>query len=244
MNKTIKIADLPIEIHTQYDSLFHVEDYETDETPVFSVCTTEQDVLAEQKKSMAECAYEGTPYPNYSPAQLENAAVYRKIAEKLPEYDGFVFHGAAVAVGENAYLFTARSGTGKTTHANLWLKNIDGSYIVNGDKPILRLFDGKPFVCGTPWMGKEGYGCSKNVPLAAVCLLNRGDENQLTKTTFKAVFPRLLGQVYRPENGTLVVKTAKLLEQICQSVSMYELFCNREDDAALVSFEGMSDHKL
>ena len=77
------------------------------------------DEFAEQKKSMAECAYEGIPYPNYSSAELENTAVYRKIAMKLPEYDAFVFHASAVAVGERAYLFTAKSGTGKTTVANI-----------------------------------------------------------------------------------------------------------------------------
>ena len=127
MDKKIKLANIPIEIHTLFDSLFHTEEYETDETPDFTVCTTEQDIIAEQKKSIAECAYEGIPYPNYSPAELENTAIYRKIADKLPEYDGLVFHGSAVAVGEKAFLFTAKSGTGKTTHTNLWLKNIKGS---------------------------------------------------------------------------------------------------------------------
>ena len=244
MDKRIRIAGISIEIHTLYDSLPYSENYETDETPAFTVSTTAQDILAEQKKSIAECAYEGIPYPNYAPAELENTAIYRKIAMKLPEYDAFVFHGAAVAVGETAYLFTAKSGTGKTTHTNLWLKNIEGSYIVNGDKPILRMIDGKPYVCGTPWMGKEALGCNKNVPLAAICLLSRGTENHIEKTDFQKMYPRLIGQCYRPPKGALVAKTIKLLERIGKYVPIYELTCNMEDEAAMVAFGGMADDKV
>lgn len=244
MDKKIELARIPIEIHTLFDSLLNTGEYETDEPPAFSVSITKQDILYEQKKSISEAAYEGIAYPGYSPAELENTAVYRKIAMKLPEYDAFVFHGSAVAVGEKAYLFTAKSGTGKTTHTNLWLKNIEGSYVVNGDKPILRIMDGKPFVCGTPWMGKEGFGCNAIVPLTAICFLNRGKENRIEKTEFRKVYPCLIGQSYRPENGALVAKTVMLLEKIGHCVPIYELTCNMEDEAARIAFGGMSDDEI
>ena len=243
-SKRICLAGIPIELCTLLPSLKNIEGYETDAPPAFTVRTTKQDILSERRKSIAECAYEHIPYPNHSPAELENTAVYRKIAEMLPDHDGFVFHGSAVAVGEKAFLFTAKSGTGKTTHTTLWLKNIKGSFVVNGDKPIIRLIDDKPFVCGTPWMGKENYGCNKNVPLSAICFLNRGAENRIEKAEFGQVYPRLLGQTYRPENGARMVKTIKLLEKIGRSVPIYELFCNMEDEAAFVAFEGMTDDKI
>ena len=240
MIKTLKLADIPIRIETLFDFILPTEGYETGEEPAFAVHITERDILTERKKSITEALHEGQACPLYSPAELESTAVYRKIAAKLPEYDAVVFHGSAVAMGEKAYLFTAKSGTGKTTHTNLWLKNIEGSYIVNGDKPILRLLDGKPTVCGTPWMGKEGCGCNKNVPLAAVCFLNRGTENRIERTEFSMIYPRLIGQTYRPESGAMVAKTVRVLEKIGQSVPFYELFCNMEDEAAKVSYEGMT----
>ena len=244
MDTIIKLAGIPIAIHTLYESLNNTDEYKTDDSPAFTVEMTEADILYERRKCVEECAYEGIPCPDYSPAQLENTAVYRKIAAKLPEYDAFVFHGAAVAVGERAYLFTAKSGTGKTTHVRLWLDHIAGSYIVNGDKPILRVIDGKPYVCGTPWMGKEGYGCNRIVPLSAICLLNRGDDNRIEKTAFAKVYPRLIGQAYRPPDGAAVRKTVSLLEKIAQSAPIYELFCNMEETAARVAFGGMSDDKI
>lgn len=244
MDKIIKLAGIPVEIHTMFDSLVNTDEYETDETPAFTVTTSEEDIIEEQKKSIAEAYYEGINYPGFSPAELENTAVYRKIATKLPEYDAFVFHGSAVAVGDKAYLFTAKSGTGKTTHTNLWLKNIEGSYIVNGDKPILRIIDGKPFVCGTPWMGKEKHGCNRIVPLHAVCILSRGEENIIEKAGFSDVFPILIGQTYRPPNGALVKKTVSILKKVGESVGFYKLSCNMKDEAAFVSFRGMNDGKI
>ena len=64
MEKRIKLAGIPIEIHTLFDSLINIEEYETEETPAFTVSTTAHDIIAEQGKSIAECAYEGIPYPN------------------------------------------------------------------------------------------------------------------------------------------------------------------------------------
>ena len=139
---------------------------------------------------------------------------------------------------------TAKSGTGKTTHTNLWLRNIAGSYVVNGDKPIIRMINDTPYVCGTPWMGKEGYGCSRNVPLAAICLLERGAENHIVPADFRNVYPRLIGQAYRPPEGALVAKTVRLLERVGRCVPSYNLFCNMEDEAAIVAFGGMSDDKI
>lgn len=241
MTKKIELAGLVIEIHSLYDSLPNTAEYETDADADFTVEITEADIEAEYKKSVAEAEYEGLPYPGFSAESLENTAIYRKIAMKLPAYDALVFHGSAVAAGDRAYLFTAKSGTGKTTHTALWLKNIGGSYVVNGDKPIIRMIDGTPYVCGTPWMGKEGYGCNKTVPLAALCFLNRGEENRIEKTDFGSVFPRLMGQAYRPPDGMLLARTLKILEAVGKAVPIYELYCNMEDEAATVSYRGMTE---
>ncbi|MCQ2426095.1 MAG: hypothetical protein MJ070_08105 [Lachnospiraceae bacterium] len=239
MKKTIIIAGIPIAIETIYESMTAAfDEYETDRKPSFTVTTTEADIDAEERKSISECAYEGIPYPGFSRAELENTAIYRKIAAKLPEYDALVFHGSAVAVGEEAVLFTACSGTGKTTHTRLWLKNIPGSYVVNGDKPVLRVTEGNVLVCGTPWMGKECLGCAKDVTLKALCFLNRGAENRIEKTTLSAVLPRLIGQAYRPADRALISQTVRLLDRIGRNVGLYELFCNMEDEAARVSYEG------
>lgn len=240
MKTILKLAGIPIEIQTLYPSLpIGSAAFETKDTPAFCVEISERDIADEREKSMAECAYEGLDYPDYTETELESTAVYRKIAKQLPLYDAFVFHGAGVAVGEQAFLFTAKSGTGKTTHIKLWLKNIDGSFVVNGDKPILRLMNGQVYVCGTPWMGKEQLGCAANVPLKGLCILNRGEKNSIGKVEFPFAAPRLIGQAYRPPEGDAMIRTIKLIEKIGKSVALYELYCNMEDGAAIVAYDGM-----
>lgn len=84
----IKLAGIPMEIHALYMLPSSIGDYETEEEPAFTVRITEQDIENEREKSMAECAHEGIAYPDYSPAELQSTAVYRKIAFCFPWLSG------------------------------------------------------------------------------------------------------------------------------------------------------------
>ena len=87
---------------------------------------------------------------------LESLAIYRKIAEKVIEYNGFLLHGVVVEVNKCGIAFLARSGVGKSTHVMLWKELLKNKLtIINGDKPLVRIIDGKIFAYGTAWAGKE-----------------------------------------------------------------------------------------
>ena len=237
---TICIAGLTIGIHHIYNSINRSPSCFFGSGPHdFEVTIREEDISAEREKVRAEYALEGLPYEEFPPSSLETTAIYRKIGQQLPRYGGVIFHGSAVAIGERAYLFTAKSGTGKTTHTNLWLKTIPGSYIVDGDKPILRLTDGGVTVCGTPWNGKEGLGTNAMVPLKAICLLERGEENRIRQITFQEALSTVIGQTYRSPNRAVLAETLKIIGRLGRQVDFYRLSCNMEDEAALVSFRGM-----
>ena len=246
MKITLSLAGIPVEINTLFpDSLpTCYTDYITDKAPLFSVTISASDIERERQKSIAECRLEGTEYPGFTPPELESTAVYRKTAEILPSFGAFVFHGSAVAVNGKAFLFTAKSGTGKTTHTNLWLKNIPGSFIVNGDKPIIRVTDGGVYVCGTPWTGKEGLGKNVCVPLKALCVLSRGEQNSIQTVPFNSVMPKLIEQSYRPADGGQLVRTLSLIEKAAKELRFYSLFCNMSDEAALLSFNTMNNDEI
>lgn len=92
----------------------------------------------------------------YSRGYLESLAVYRKISEAVLDYDAFLFHCSAVAVDGEAYLFTAPSGTGKSTHTRLWRERFgERAVMINDDKPLIRMEEGTFYVYGTPWNGKH-----------------------------------------------------------------------------------------
>ncbi len=86
----------------------------------FSVKISRSDIDYERMKSAREDEIEGIPIRQFSDGYLETLAVYRRIAEKMPEYRTLLFHGSCVAVDGAGYLFTAKSGTGKSTHTRLW----------------------------------------------------------------------------------------------------------------------------
>ena len=94
--------------------------YAAEGEPDFVVRIAPQDIDRERSLSAREHELEGRPPRNWSDAYLEDLAVYRRIAERMPLYDTFLCHGSAVAVDGRGYLFAAPSGTGKSTHAQLW----------------------------------------------------------------------------------------------------------------------------
>ena len=145
-------------------------------------------------------------------------------------------HGAVIAVGQKAWLFTAPSGTGKTTHIRLWLENIPGSYVVNGDKPLIRMGE-EVTVFGTPWAGKEGMQRNTGVPLCGIVLLERGALNRIEALDFAHALPTLIQQIYRPKEREPLEKTLELIGELDRRIPLYRIECNMLPEAALTAYE-------
>ena len=240
MDFKIKLAGIVIGVRSIYDEVFTLcKDYLTDEEAAFTVCVTPEDIAFEQEKSIREALYERRLPERFSESYLETLAVYRAIVEKLMNYDVFLMHGSAVAVDGQGYIFTASSGVGKTTHTRLWLEHIPGAYVVNGDKPLLRLRGDAVEVCGTPWAGKEGMNRNTAVPLRAICVLERGQENSIEPLPFLAAYATLLQQSYRPSDAALLQKTMGFVRELGDKVQIYRLKCNMDPSAAAVAYEAM-----
>lgn len=210
----------------------------------FHVTTTQDDIEFEREKSIREAKAEGEEPREYSDGYLEMLAVYRKIAMKMLAYDTWLMHGAVVGVEGEAVLFAAPSGVGKTTHLRLWLENIPGAFVVNGDKPLLRLDGDVCMVYGTPWAGKEGMQTNVALPLRAVCFLERGKTDQIEKISFADAYPLLLQQSYRSSNAKAMEKTLGFLQRVCMTVPMYRLHCTMDANAAKIAYEEIYGKKL
>lgn len=243
MKRTYRIAQKNIEISSLHNDVHSLcRDYITDDAADFSVEINEQDIDFERKKSEDEDKREGIPTRQFSDGYLETLAVYRKIAEQMIEYDTFLFHGSAVAVDGEAYLFAAKSGTGKSTHTRLWREHFgERAVMVNDDKPLLMIKNDKVYVCGTPWNGKHMLGCNMIAPLKAICILNRDTVNHIEQVSPLKALPFLLRQTYKSSNKVNYAKTLSLLEKLTQKVKLYSLGCNMEPNAAVVSYSGMQD---
>ncbi len=230
---TIRIAELNIGVDNRFDYIEkRARDYLTDEPPLFTVSASDEELLCEKNATEIE-------YPD---GYLEYIVVYRKIADRLPEFDGFVFHGAVLNLDGRAYAFTARSGVGKTTHTRLWLSEFgERVHYLNGDKPIIRFIDGIPYACGTPWQGKEGYGTNEKAPLSGIAFLARGTENTAQPVPPSEVVTRLITQIYIPRGSASALSlTMRLANRLIGSVRLVDLKCNMDPEAAHVSYAALS----
>ncbi len=225
-------------IHPEFASF--AENYITDEPEIERITVTQTDIGSEREKSEREDINSGRRIRFFRDSYLETLAVYRKIAEILPRYDTVLFHGSAIAVDGVGYLFSAKSGTGKSTHAGLWREYLgESAVMINDDKPLLRITDEGSVVCGTPWDGKHHLSTNCSVPLEAICFLEQAKENWIVPISKREAYPLLLQQVYRPADVDSLKKTLVLLDRLSAAVSLWRMGCTIDPEAAKMAYEAM-----
>ena len=205
---------------------------------------TQSDIDFEREKSAREDIKEGIPIRRFSDAYLETLAVYRKIADCLLSCDTLLFHGSVIAVDGEGYLFTAKSGTGKSTHTRLWREYFgERAVMVNDDKPLLRITDSGVTVYGTPWDGKHRLSTNIAVPLKGICILTRNAKNHIEPVEPHALYPLIVQQTNRSLSADGMKHTLSLIDRMLHVVPVYRLCCNMDIEVARVAYEGMNRRK-
>lgn len=242
MIKAYKIADTSFAIDSVYEEVHELcRNYQCDEPIEFTIKTTNSDIDYERQRSAQTDVKEGHPIRDFPDSYLETLSVYRHLCERLIEKDILLFHGSVIAVDGVAYLFTAKSGTGKSTHTRLWREHFgERAVMINDDKPLLKITDSGVTVYGTPYDGKHRISTNTSAPLKAICMLYRGEENKICKISKTEAYPMLLQQTHRPMNSEKMHKVFSLLDRMCEKLSLYRLECNMNPDAAVTAYQGMN----
>ncbi len=157
----------------------------------------------------------------------------------LLEHNGCMLHSSAVVVDGFAYLFSANSGMGKSTHTKLWLEHFgEKAFIINDDKPSLKKENGQWYVYGTPWSGKHNINVNTKVKLGAIVFLERAENNWIEPIDVRDAIPLFFNQTVRTfrkeEKMDLVLKN---MEQILTANPIYKMGCNVSDDAVVTAYE-------
>ena len=238
---TYKIADVVIEIQSLYEGIHsYCKHYRCDEPAELCISVAKEDIHYEQQKSEAECLMEGKEVIVFPEGYLESLSVYRKLADQLLDRDIFLFHGSAISVDDRAVLFTAKSGTGKSTHTKLWRDMFgERAVMINDDKPLLRVTDDGVVVYGTPWDGKHRISTNCKKPLEAICILERGEENQIRQISAREALPMLMQQSHRSADPAAVAKMLQVINKASSRVRFYRLKCNMDPEAAQVAYNAM-----
>ena len=203
------------------------------------ISITEQDIEAE--RCFLSGKKNGEPLEASTPEAQELLVLCRKAAELMPQYQAVLFHGSALSMDGEGVLFTAPSGTGKSTHTALW-RRVFGSRVkmINDDKPFLAVQDGHIQVFSSPWQGKHRLGENISAPLKAICILGRGEQNSIVRVPAAQALPMLMQQTYRPRSAEAMVHTLRILDCLTRQTAVYRLTCNIDPEAAWTAWRGIT----
>ena len=238
----IEIAGYTGQINSLFESTRdYCRNYLTESKPDFTVSITREDLAFEQEALRQEALEEGIRVRTFTDPFLERTVIQRKYAEYLFEKKVLMIHGSTVAVDGKSYLFTAKCGTGKSTHTRLWRQVFsDRAVMVNDDKPFLKFTESGVLACGSPWSGKHGLDNNITVPLQGICILERGKENRIERISAGEALPMLLHQSYCPLASEKRILFEALVKQLSEKTPLWRMRCNRDSNAAEVSHSAMS----
>lgn len=237
----VELAGVPIRVEALFETTRdYCADYLTDAEPREHIVLTQGNIDAERDLAARRNRRDGLPVRQHSDAYLETLALYREAADVLLAYDTVVFHGVVMGLDGAAYILTAPSGTGKSTHASYWLSQVPGSYVLNGDKPLLAVREGEVRAYGTPWRGKERIGVPGSLPVAGVCIIERAKEDFIERLEPREALPVLIQQTHRPATTDGLVKGVEIAGRIGEMVPLWRLGATLSEHSAIVSSQAMT----
>lgn len=182
--------------------------------------------------------------PSFADIFCENGnwMLYIGIEHMMLNFNRFFLHASAVIYQGKAYLFSAPSGGGKSTHAALWQQHF-GAKLLNGDKVLIEVRDGQCIAHGSPVAGSSGIYERDSAPIAAVYLLKKEKENRVTPVSMRGALMALYSEAIKERkdpafNGKLL----DLIEKMLACVPVRTLACLPEKSAVecvLQKEEGM-----
>ncbi|MBR6705875.1 MAG: hypothetical protein IKI84_04255 [Clostridia bacterium] len=237
----IEMAGAPVAVRCRFhenQEFFH--DYFTEKEPLFTIEPTEADLRQMQADFDRMDEMEGISKHRRTESFLENNAIHSLLAERLVEQNVLLMHGSALCMDGDAYIFTAKSGMGKSTHARLWREVFgDRVWMINDDKPMVKISESGVMVYGTPWDGKHHLSRNASAPLKAIVNLTRDESNHIAPMSRADAFPVLIKQCFGSRNPVAMARVVELEKRLLNAVDFYALGCNMEKDAAKVAWEGM-----
>ena len=164
---------------------------------------------------------------------------------KLIDYNGIMLHASAIVVDDKAYLFSAPSGTGKSTHTGKWLELFgESAYILNDDKPAIRVLDDGIYAYGTPWSGKCDISVNKKVKLQGICFLERDKKNYIELMDNVTSIFRLYHATLKKLSFEQINRVMDIIDSIVNKIPIYKMGCTPTVEAAKMAYDAMSKSEV
>ncbi|MEE0843100.1 MAG: hypothetical protein U0L75_02090 [Ruminococcus sp.] len=220
------IADLVTEytpLSEEFKAFLEPFSYDGDRATDITLRYTREDAESLLKKMVKETTF----------SQAESFGVSGIFNRSIIRHRAMLVHSSALICGGKAYLFSADSGVGKSTHTRLWLDAFgDEVHIMNDDKPVLRIYDDRILACGTPFDGGSGIALNETYPLGAIIFIERGEENSVRVPSDKEVIQKLYFQTARMVGPKTAQEMLINFDLLIGKAKFYILACNMDISAA------------
>ncbi len=227
----LSVADLIVEINPLYDLLksrLGPYAYDGEKQADIVIPITEQFFIDRQNEhpelTLEECEYLYTGSCFYT---------------ELIKFGGVLLHSSCVQYENYAYLFSANSGVGKSTHTHLWLEKFPTAEILNDDKPAIRKIGNKYYAFGTPWSGKFDESINTKTEIAGIAFLSRGETNEITRVTGEEAMLDFMNQTVRPNKKEYMIFFMEILDKILSEVPVFKMKCNISEEAVETAYNAM-----
>ncbi len=231
----LRVADLIVEITPKYELL------KTRSVPYIYNGEKDADIVINLSDKFFNDRQKENPNLSLDECEYFYTASY--FYTEIIKFNGVMLHASAVQYENFAYLFSADSGTGKSTHTHLWLQKFPEAQILNDDKPAIRFKDGKFFAYGTPWSGKNDESINTATEIAGITFILRGENNKIEKITGESALTDFLNQTVRPNKKEYMISFMETLDKILTEIPLFRLKCNISIDSVEVSYNAMKPKK-
>lgn len=227
------IADFIVEIKPKFDNLKNLCEpflYIGERSADFSVVPSES-YLESLKNRMVE----GSTIDKAE--EFATASIFN---HEIIHRGAMLVHSSALVFDGKAYLFSAESGVGKSTHTKMWLKKFcEKVHILNDDKPVVKIKLGIPLCCGTPFDGGSGIANNETVPVGAVVFIERSDSNFVTIPDTKEIVQRLYRSTVKYVNKSDGMYLLSNFDNLVQHTKFFVLHCNTNESAVDVAYNNI-----
>lgn len=167
-----------------------------------------------------------------------NNCLMMMYAFSAASYNALMVHASVIRNDNKGYLFLGKSGTGKSTHSNLWLKHIPGSDLLNDDNPIVRITGSEVIVSGSPWSGKTACYRDLQVSVGAIVRLNQASANNIEKCKPSQSFAVFLASCSAMKwDKRIYDNICDTVSKVAETVPFYVLGCLPDAEASVLCYQ-------
>lgn len=224
------IADFVVEIEPKFDNLKNLCSpflYAGERSAEFSAVPSESYLVALKNRMVEGSTLE----------QAEELATASLFNREIISHGAMLVHSSVLVYDNKAYLFTADSGAGKSTHTRMWLDKFgEKVHILNDDKPIVKIKNGVPLCCGTPFDGGSKIANNETVPIGAIIFIERSDTNFMTIPETKEIVQRLYTSTVKYVNKEDGMCLLSNFDNLISHTKFFVLHCNTDKSAVDVAY--------